>query len=138
MKPHRIEGHNVTMTSPPGLEAAVVPIHARRSFEHDRPCISTAFKPDAAELATLNAGGHVVLTIMSPGMPPLKLAVEIDEAAAQAGLGALNSLEELREHCGIMERAVRVLNAQLVATGGHGDMTRQVAAGALNRMRLAQ
>lgn len=40
------------------------------------PVIRSFWKPDALELAALNAGNSVVLTILGSGMPPVCLGVE--------------------------------------------------------------
>lgn len=71
MLPLRIEGANVVMKAPPGKEGEVRDLHALVA----EGCCVSAWEPTPEELATLNAGGSVLLWIMGH-QPPVMLTVK--------------------------------------------------------------
>lgn len=67
-----------TLNAPAGwnqgeLPVGALPITDGTAGDESRPAILSYWKPDAAELALLNAGGLVCLTVLGAGMPPVSL-----------------------------------------------------------------
>lgn len=77
MIPRRIFGTNVVLGAPqnwnPEKDGPCGSLPAR--FDADRGTYSTAWEPTPAELALLNAGGSVVLTVVGLH-PPVSLHTE--------------------------------------------------------------
>lgn len=67
-----------TLNAPAGWNQAELPVNALpvtdgTAGDDNAPAILSYWKPDAAELALLNAGGLVCLTVLGAGMPPVSL-----------------------------------------------------------------
>jgi len=76
MEPTRIKNANRIYTAPTNWDVQkdgeCLDLHARVISEG----IESAWKPSAAELAELNAGGVVVLRVYSVSQPPVMMYVE--------------------------------------------------------------
>lgn len=70
MEAQRIAGANVIMEAPDD-RPDVYPLHVRC----EAGCFLSAWKPTPDELAILNAGGQVLLSINSASHPPVALGV---------------------------------------------------------------
>ena len=71
MTPGRIEGSNLRLVADGCLD-----LHARRMVhEGDVVTITTAWQPSVEELAALNAGHSVYLTIFGGSHPPVYVGV---------------------------------------------------------------
>ena len=68
---------NFVFTAPPGMQDCddLNVVRATVQNEPDTKLIMSYWKPTAEELAELNFGGHVRLTIVGQGMPPVALSV---------------------------------------------------------------
>lgn len=76
---HQHPSNNKVFGAPNGWDQTRVPCGAlpvTLDAEAGVPVIRSFWKPDALELAALNAGNSVVLTILGSGMPPVCLGVE--------------------------------------------------------------
>lgn len=65
--------------APPGWDQQQLPCSALPITDHGHdglPAITSFWQPDAAELAALNAGKPVMLTVIGRAMPPVCLGVE--------------------------------------------------------------
>lgn len=75
MIPRRIAGANTKFGPPEGWDTEVNGhcgnLHARR----ESGLVETAWEPTPDELAALNAGGSVILTVVG-GLPPVALRAE--------------------------------------------------------------
>lgn len=86
MIPDNFEQQNTTFKSPPEMPESCQDIKAFLGqamggvFDGAQICV-TAWKPDAAELARLNQGGAVFLTVIG-GLPPHRLSTSFKDATA--------------------------------------------------------
>ena len=55
--------------------AGTVPLPVRKHVEDGFACISSFWRPTPEELAALNAGGVVMLTVLGNGISPTRLQV---------------------------------------------------------------
>lgn len=70
--------NNAVFGAPNGWDQAGLPCGAlpvTRTAIDGVPAIQSYWRPNAAELAALNAGNPVVLSIIGQGMPPVQLGV---------------------------------------------------------------
>lgn len=98
MRPTTIAGADVTMTPPEGWDEArhgpCEDVQARRDVEAGTH--SVGWKPDAEDLARLNAGAVVVMTAIG-GLPPHHLDVEfVAELDERPNFGSPAPAEDLR------------------------------------------
>jgi hypothetical protein len=57
-----------------GLDQRYQPLHIKQiTLESGDPAMQSMWRPDADELAALNAGGVVVLNVLGRGHPPVHL-----------------------------------------------------------------
>lgn len=89
MSPIKFEGANATFGPPEGYEAGqVAPIYGfatqvQRGSCEGAPLVVTAWQPSPAELAQLNAGNPVFLSVLG-GLPPHFLTTNLAEACNPA------------------------------------------------------
>ena len=79
MRPAAISGATHTFSAPKGWDESVSGPCADLDVRRTDDICESAWRPTAEELAALNAGGVVVLSIMG-GQPPVMLSVEYTEA----------------------------------------------------------
>jgi len=93
---HDFPGTNVHAAPPPGYEEMIGWLHC---FHNGATCVS-AWKPDAEQLAVLNAGGSVFVSVMSgskhdingkvqPNIFPTYVGTEEDVRAVVSDTGAV-------------------------------------------------
>lgn len=72
---------NFTFNAPPGMNNCddLAVVRGTMDNPEQTPVIMSYWKPTPEEIAELNAGGYVRLTIVGTGMPPVALAT-VDEA----------------------------------------------------------
>lgn len=74
MLPRKIEGANVVFGAPEGWDEATqgpcIKLHARVVRDDTGMRVETAWEPSPEELAMLNAGGSVILSVVG-GQPPV-------------------------------------------------------------------
>jgi hypothetical protein len=76
MKPIEFEGQAVLLDPPQGVQGVgKLPIKREFTMHGHAICVSY-WRPSKAELAILNAGGHVALYIMGRTMPPALVMAE--------------------------------------------------------------
>lgn len=71
--------NNDVLGAPAGWDQKGLPVSAlpiTRSDVNGMPAVASFWKPSAAELAVLNAGGSVSLWVLGQTMPPVALEVE--------------------------------------------------------------
>lgn len=71
--------NNWVLGAPAGWDQKELPVNAlpvTHSTADGVPCVVSFWMPNAAELAALNAGHPVVLSILGETMPPVSLLVE--------------------------------------------------------------
>lgn len=71
--------NNGVLGAPAGWDQAELPCNAlpiTRTHVGDLPAVVSYWRPDAVELAALNAGGAVRLWVVGATMPPVMLDVE--------------------------------------------------------------
>ncbi len=73
MKPVEFEGQDVLLKPPPNMPRGSCGQLPVKVFEG---CLVSYWKPSAAELAQLNAGELVRVSIMGERQPPVSIAVE--------------------------------------------------------------
>lgn len=76
MRPTQHPSNTRVLGAPPGWDQKELPVHALAvtdSVQDGVPTILSYWKPDAAELALLNAGGLVALSVVGRSMPPVGL-----------------------------------------------------------------
>jgi hypothetical protein len=57
----------------------VVPLPINRSSEDGLPCVESFWKPDALELAAINAGHPILVRVMGHRHPPIFIGVAGDK-----------------------------------------------------------
>lgn len=80
MNPTQHPSNNRVLSAPAGWDHSQAPVHALAITDtvlQGAPCIASFWRPDAAELAALNAGGLVMLHVIGRTMPPVALAVTV-------------------------------------------------------------
>lgn len=71
--------NNCVLGAPAGWDQAELPCGAlpiTRTHVGDLPVVASYWRPDAEELALLNAGGAIVLQVLGVTMPPVSLSVD--------------------------------------------------------------
>ncbi len=79
MKPTQHPSNNRVLGAPAGWDQAQLPCAALAITDTDfagMPAIWSFWRPDPVELAALNAGALVVLSILGRNMPPVAVMVE--------------------------------------------------------------
>jgi hypothetical protein len=79
MRPTQHSSNNRVLGAPPGWDQGELPCGALAitdAVQGDVPCVISFWRPDAEELAALNAGGLVYLSVVGRTMPPMGLGVE--------------------------------------------------------------
>lgn len=112
MKPVNHPSNTRTLGAPAGWDQSTLPVEPLGITDQvleGVPCMWSFWQPDADELAALNAGGAVVLSIVGRNMPPAALMVttpdsvpeERSDAIKCATLHECNSLGCRRDRVGI-------------------------------------
>lgn len=86
MKPVSHPSNTRTLQAPVGWDQSglpVEPLGITDQYVEGVHCVWSFWRPDAEELAALNAGGHVVLSIVGRTMPPAALMVTVPEQDQQ-------------------------------------------------------
>jgi hypothetical protein len=76
--------NNGVLGAPAGWDQESLPVGAlpvTHLSQNDAPSIASFWRPDAVELAALNAGGAVMLTVVGRSQPPVLLQVTTPETA---------------------------------------------------------
>lgn len=71
--------NNAVLGAPAGWDQSTLSCDAlavTRTVLDGIPCVMSFWRPSAAELATLQAGGSVALWVVGETMPPISLTVE--------------------------------------------------------------
>lgn len=82
MTPTQHPSNNRVLGAPPGWNQRELPVRALAVTDtvlEGIPCIASFWRPDAEELAALNAGGLVMLHVVGRSLPPVALAVTAPE-----------------------------------------------------------
>ncbi|CAN7326549.1 hypothetical protein LJR084_001894 [Variovorax sp. LjRoot84] len=80
MRPTQHPSNNRVLGAAAGWDQGDLPCGALAitdATQGGMPCVVSFWRPDAAELALLNAGGLVMLSIMGATMPPASIGVEL-------------------------------------------------------------
>lgn len=81
MRKHQHRSNNAVLGAPAGWKQDELPCSAlpiTRTECEGSPAVVSFWKPDAEELAALNAGASVALWVIGQTMPPVSLSVEPD------------------------------------------------------------
>lgn len=76
--------NNGVLGAPAGWDQDALPVGAlpvTHLLQGDVPSVASFWQPDAAELAALNAGGVVMLSVVGQTQPPVLLQVTTPETA---------------------------------------------------------
>lgn len=79
MNKHQHPSNNDVLGAPKGWDQGELPCSAlpiTRTEVEGFACVDSYWKPTAEELAVLNAGGSVALTVLGATMPPVQLWVD--------------------------------------------------------------
>lgn len=79
MRPTQHSSNTRVLGAPVGWDQGELPCSALAITEADMngvPCVVSFWRPDAADLAALNAGGTIALSICGRTMPPAAVYVE--------------------------------------------------------------
>ena len=79
MRPTQHPSNTRVLGAPVGWKQGELPCGALAITDSDMngmPCVVSYWRPDAADLAALNAGGLVAMSIIGQTMPPAALYVE--------------------------------------------------------------
>ena len=79
MRPTQHASNNRVLGAPVGWDQGELPCGALAitdAMQGGVPCVVSFWRPDAAELAALNAGGLIYLSVVGRTMPPMGLGVE--------------------------------------------------------------
>lgn len=77
MRPTQHPSNNRVLGAPPGFGAQCNALPVTHYEEHGMHSVMSAWLPDAAELAALNAGKPVLLVVAGSTMPPVMLFAEL-------------------------------------------------------------
>ena len=80
MRPTQHSSNNRVLGAPAGWDQSELPcgaIAVTDVIADGVPCVLTFWRPSAEELAQLNAGGLISLSIVGRTMPPAALGVEV-------------------------------------------------------------
>lgn len=79
MNKHQHPSNNAVLGAPQGWDQGALPCSAlpiTRSDVDGFACVNSYWRPTAEELAVLNDGGSVVLSVLGTTMPPVAVSVD--------------------------------------------------------------